>query len=85
MKGFMKGDMKGEYKVKYRNIGKVIDEINENYGSVLNMTTCRKNIHKLNVNWNNYIPEYIAVYSQDRTNHWYIDNIRITNICNTTS
>ena len=65
--------------VKYSCIGKVIDEINENYGTVLNMTCLRDNKkYKLNVNWkNDTIPKHIAVYTKDRDNHFYIDSVTI--------
>tara|TARA_Y100000768_G_scaffold381825_1_gene361111 strand:- start:1979 stop:2218 length:240 start_codon:yes stop_codon:yes gene_type:complete len=63
--------------VKYCNIGKVIDEINANYGTVLNMSLHKKT-YKLNVKLNgDDIPKQIAVYTQDRENHWYIDDVTI--------
>lgn len=60
--------------IEYDNIGRIIDEINSFYGTVLKMKK-RDNMYKLDVKWNNIIPPCITIYTQDGPTHWYIEEV----------
>ena len=62
--------------ISHDNIGKVIDEINSFYGTVLKIKRIDK-VYKLRVKWMSGPPEVIPIYTQDRHNHWYIDEVHL--------
>ena len=72
----MQNSMQKNMLIAHDNIGKVIDEINSFYGTVLKIKRI-DNMYKLYVKWTCVPPEVIPIYTQDRYNHWYIDEVHL--------
>jgi hypothetical protein len=63
--------------IKYHHIGRVIDEINENFGSVMNVKKINNIRYELSVQWNCIMPKYINIYTKNLDKHWYIEPVRV--------